>query len=133
MRIRGGACAVASLAAALALTGCAAVDAPAPEPSATPTLQEGGVPSAAQTIALHDVEFFDRPLSVGDRLDVLVDMPDAEWDAETTDPAVLAVDDPGGPGDTRIVAVTAGAPGTATLVFRSDAGDVVERDVVVVP
>lgn len=142
--MRRPAAAVATAVLAILLAGCTSVPdgEPATEPvaetasaSAPPTSAASVTPGEASlSLPLSELENLDGVIQVGTRLDVLIDTPGVAWEASTTDPAVLAVDDPSPGQEARVVTVTAVAAGTADLTFTDvDGGFQVVREFEVVP
>ncbi|GAB3598239.1 hypothetical protein [Microbacterium tumbae] len=116
------AAAVVVLAATGSLTACApGPEAPSETPVAAGEAQEAGVPLA-------ELETAEIELAPGDELRVIVDTPGVSWTAESTDAAVLGIDDPGTGEEARVVTVTALAAGTASLVFTGAGEDRFEVD-----
>ncbi|MGO1801833.1 MAG: hypothetical protein ACTHZW_04390 [Microbacteriaceae bacterium] len=116
--------AAASLVVLLALTGLLSACAPGDDAStASPTASES---VETPGISLAELEVAEVDLAVGDVLTVLVDTPGVSWRAESSDPLVLEVDDPGSGDATRNVSITAVAEGSASLVFTGDGDEAYE-------
>ncbi len=107
---RAAAAVIAGFALMGILAGCTD---PAPEEPVAQVQQDIVVPLA-------ELENTEIDLAEGDVLRVIVDTPGVVWTAESSQPDVLGLVDPGSGDETRVVTLTAVKTGTSVVTFRGE-------------